>query len=375
VSAERSPVTVVANDIRAVGGMERHLRELVGGLLDTGHEVRVVARTCELPAHPRLRWVRVPGPLRPFPIAHPWFVALASLKLWRNRAGVVHSTGAIVLNRVDVVTVHLCHHAIAERDELVRSRRASRTYRLSARLSAWMSRLGERWSYRPSRAGRLVGVSPGVARELERHFPAMAGRISSVPNGVDTSLFRPAGDTRRSARGDLGLGDADLAALFVGSEWEGKGLRHAIEALPAAPGWVLLVLGDGDRPRFEALARERGVLDRVRFLAPTPEPLPHYLAADCFLLPSAYETFSLATYEAAACGLPLLATRVSGIEDLLRNGENGWFVAQDGEQIAARLRELESPALRRRLGDRARADSQSYTWDRMLEGYRQAYAA
>jgi UDP-glucose:(heptosyl)LPS alpha-1,3-glucosyltransferase len=376
VLAEPTPVvTLVANDIRAVGGMERHLSVLIAGLLDAGHEVRVLARTCELPPHPRLRWIRVPGPLRPFPLAHPWFVALASLKLWRHRAGIVHTTGAIVLNRVDFITVHLCHHATAEERGLVRSLRTTRAYRLNARLSAWISRLGERWSYRPTRAGGLVGVSPGVERELARHFPAMAERTSSVPNGVDTTSFRPDDAERSAARHRLALTESQLAALFVGSEWEGKGLRYAIEALRRAPAWVLLVLGEGDTPRFERLARRWGVEDRVRFLPATPNPLPLYQAVDAFVLPSAYETFSLATYEAAACGLPLLATRVSGIEDLLVDGENGWFIEREATAIADRLRALESPEIRRRLARAARGSSGGFGWERMIEGYLDLYAS
>ena len=88
-------MTLVAHDIGPVGGMERQLTELIGGLLEDGFEVSVISRTCRVPAHPRLEWVRVRGPARPFPLAYPWFLLVGSALVRRRARGVVHSTGAI----------------------------------------------------------------------------------------------------------------------------------------------------------------------------------------------------------------------------------------------------------------------------------------
>src|SRR3954451_15743574 len=105
------PVTIVAHDVGPVGGMEVQLSQLIGGLLARGVDVTVISRTCDLEPHPSLRWMRVPGPARPFVLAFPWFFVVGSLLLRRHRRGIVHSTGAIVANRIDVCTVHLCHRA------------------------------------------------------------------------------------------------------------------------------------------------------------------------------------------------------------------------------------------------------------------------
>ena len=85
-------VTIVANDIGAVGGMERQLTELITGLLGAGRRVTVISWTCDLPEHPNMRWIRVPGPSRPFAIAYPVFLVLASLLVrFRGRgAGAQH---------------------------------------------------------------------------------------------------------------------------------------------------------------------------------------------------------------------------------------------------------------------------------------------
>jgi glycosyltransferase involved in cell wall biosynthesis len=299
-------------------------------------------------------------------LAYPWFFIFGSLLVWRHRRGILHVTGAIVANRADVATVHLCHSAHAEQKSPRRSSRRSPAYVANAVAARWLSRVGESWCYRPGRLHSIVGVSRGVGNELRRCFPALADRITVIPNAVDQEAFTPAAvDPNKAER---------LTALFVGSEWEGKGLRFAIEALARAPDWQLLILGRGDQSRYEELARSVGAVDRVRFVTPTPDILPIYQAANAFLLPSAYESFSLATHEAAACGLPLLVTQVSGVEDLLEDGTNGWFIDQDAGDIALRLQALAAdPSLRVSMGAAARVASTAYSWEEMARAYSELY--
>lgn len=361
-------VTIVANDVGGVGGMERQLTELITGLLAGGARVSVISWTCDLPAHENMRWHRVIGPSRPFTLANPWFILVASLLVRLRGRGIVHSTGAIVLNRVDVCTVHFCHRAVAGLPQFSRASRGGLAYRLNAGASKAMSRLAERWCYRPSRVERLVGVSLGVARELRENYPAMRERIAVIPNGVDTDAFRPHDEEEVD-------GGGRLRALFVGSEWERKGLRIAIEALRDNPGVSLAVVGSGDEEGSRRIAEEAGVAGRVEFAGSTADVASWFRRADVFVLPTAYETFSLVTYEAAASGLPLLVTRVNGVEDLLRDGGNGWFIERDAADVSRRLSELAAnPALRMSLGEAARRDSLDHSWERVVERYRELYA-
>jgi len=374
-SDEPVPVTIVAHDVGGIGGMERHLEQLVLRLAELGHDVRVIARRCQLPSHPRVRWIRVPGPTRPFSLAYPSFFALGSILLRRHRRGIVHVTGAIVLNRADVATVHLCHRALAIQGVTRRSRQRSLAYATNAAIARWLSRAAERWCYRPRRLGALVAVSDGVAAELRRCFPSLADRVTTIPNGVDHLAFQPPdADARARVRGDLGLPPNRLMALFVGGEWGRKGLRFAIDAISRRPEWDLLVAGGGDRAWCERFAASVGVIDRVRLFGSTEDVLALYQAADAFVLPSAYEAFSLATLEAASCGLPLLATRVSGADELVQEGINGWFVRQDGGDIAARLGALAADAqVRAGMGAAARDSSLRYSWDAVAIAYAALY--
>jgi glycosyltransferase involved in cell wall biosynthesis len=372
VRPENTALTVVAHDVTRIGGMERQLSTLIVGALDAGLEVTLVSRSCELPPHPSFRWIRIPGPSRPFPVAYPWFFLAAGIVVARRAPKLLHVTGAIVPNRADVCTVHLCHAGIAERKGLTRAQRASPAYRLSAQISRWISRVMERVCYRPSRARTLVGVSTGVTTEVSRHFPAMAKRAITIPNGVDTSTFRPARDDRerKLLRDKLFPGSEPNVALFVGNEWDGKGLKTAIEGIAHLPTWRLAVVGDGDVPRFQRYADRLGSVRQVHFLGRATDTAPFYRAADAFLLPSGYETFSLVTYEAAASGLPLLVTRVSGVEEILRAGRNGWFIEQTAACIAERLAALEAdPELRGAMAQEARATSLSFGWAQMVDRY------
>lgn len=360
-------VTLVAHEVGTPGGMERQLAELAGGLLDRGYEVTVVARSCELPEHPRLRVVRVRGPRRPFSLWYAWFFALGSLAVRRHRAGLVHTTGAIVVNRAEVSTVHFCHRAFRARAGVGRASRRSTGYRLNAWVVGVMARVAERYCYRPRITRRLVAVSEGVSGELKEFFPR--AEVSVIPNGVDPEAFAPDAAGREETRASLGLDGGELVSLFVGGDWERKGLRQAIEGVARAGRWHLVVVGEGDVERYRAMAADAGAPERVHFRGSSPDPAPYYAAADGFLLPTAYETFSLVTFEAAASGLPLLVPRVSGVEDILVDDRNGWFIDRDGEMIANRLEALEDERLRRAMGAAARQDSARFTWERAVEAY------
>jgi glycosyltransferase involved in cell wall biosynthesis len=98
-------------------------------------------------------------------------------------------------------------------------------------------------------------------------------------------------------------------------------------------------------------------------------------ASDIFFFPSRYEAFSLATIEAAACGLPIVASRINGAEDFINPGENGFFIEHDAEHAAGALELLIANAdLRKEMGKSARRLVETrYTWDRVAAMTESAY--
>jgi UDP-glucose:(heptosyl)LPS alpha-1,3-glucosyltransferase len=112
------------------------------------------------------------------------------------------------------------------------------------------------------------------------------------------------------------------------------------------------------------------VAARVLFLGARRDVERLYRMADVFVLPTSYETFSLVCMEAMACGTPVVACAVGGIEDYLKDGVNGWAVPRDGAAIAATLRRiLSDPALWRRLRDGAIATAADYGWPAVAARY------
>jgi UDP-glucose:(heptosyl)LPS alpha-1,3-glucosyltransferase len=100
-----------------------------------------------------------------------------------------------------------------------------------------------------------------------------------------------------------------------------------------------------------------------------------YAAADAFVFPTTYEAFPLVVLEAAASGLPLLVTRVNGVEEVLEDERSGWFITRDAADIARRLNAFRSdPELRRRMGLKARATVATYSWQSMADAYLDLYA-
>jgi glycosyltransferase involved in cell wall biosynthesis len=365
----RPKVTIVAHDVQGLGGMEGVLRELITRV-HREFQVVVISASLSPELRPFVEWRRVPVPPRPAPLKFVTFLLLAGLQLLRERADLVHVTGAIVPNRADVASVHFCHAGFVASTGTLAPPGRPPLRQLNTAVARAVAMVAERWCYRPSRLKVLAAVSHGVADELARHFPRVAVKVT--PNGVDGMRFRPDSGMRLRLRRAEGVDPYQTVALFVGGDWDRKGLAIAIRGLKAArdsgidlPLWVV---GEGDRARFQHLAERLGVGSCVHFFGRRPDTERFYQAADLLLFPSYYEAFSLAALEAAATGLPVVITAVNGAAELVGDGEAGVVVEPTPEAIGAVLARLAAdPGLRQRLGAEARRRASLYTWERSVQ--------
>jgi glycosyltransferase involved in cell wall biosynthesis len=173
----------------------------------------------------------------------------------------------------------------------------------------------------------------------------------------------------------LDIPAARRIAAFVGGEWERKGLGVALQALSKAPEWDLVVAGRGDEAHYREAADSLGIGGAVRWLGVVREIGAVFALADAFVLPSSYETFSLVTFEAAASALPIVATPVSGVRELLEDGKNGFLITRDPGLLAQRLTQLAAdPQLCERLGRAARESSLRFGWDVMVREHDRLYS-
>jgi glycosyltransferase involved in cell wall biosynthesis len=218
----------------------------------------------------------------------------------------------------------------------------------------------ERWLARS--ADRLIMLTEG---ERDDHRAAGVGRASQyriVPSGIAVERFgRPAVEGAE-ARRQLGLPPRGPIVLFVGRLVPVKGVRTLVEAAPPILAshreTSIVLVGTGPlREDLAARAVELGVRDRVIFLGYRTDVATCLAAADVFVLPSLNEGMGRALVEAMTMGKPVVASRVSGIPTLVRDGDNGLLVPPgDARALAQAIGSLlDDPGLRERLGKAARS--------------------
>lgn len=204
-----------------------------------------------------------------------------------------------------------------------------------------------------------VAISDGVREAVLNTFGAVAGKVVVISNCVDVQRYTRPVD-RAAIRSRLGLpADAQVAALVATFKTQ-KGHRYLIEAAPAVvarfPQLHILLIGDGElHDELIALAAAAGMADHIHFLG-LRQDIPDLLAAsDCFVLPSLWEGLPMALIEAMAAGLPVIATAVSGSQEVIVDGESGLLIppADVPALEAALLRLLSEPEYAARLGQAA----------------------
>jgi glycosyltransferase involved in cell wall biosynthesis len=197
------------------------------------------------------------------------------------------------------------------------------------------------WVYRITNplVDRIVCVSEAVAR---RHITARAvsaQRVCVIPNGVDTSRFRPDLVRRERTRAALGLGN-EFVWLAAGRLMWKKNYPLMLNAAARVPECRLLIAGGGpDELELKNLAARLGV--HARFLGPRNDMPDLMNACDGFVLSSAVEGLPLVLLEAAASGLPQVAVRVGGVEEILLSERTGFLVEPaDPEALAMGMARL-----------------------------------
>jgi glycosyltransferase involved in cell wall biosynthesis len=247
---------------------------------------------------------------------------------------------------------------------LVEKRNAGSWRWLLNPMHLWVS-LRDRWMIGGLRYRKFIAVSSRVATELQQIYAVPPSRIRVIYNGIDLQRFSRSAESRTAIRRLFNIpADAKLL-LFVGHEFQRKGLAHVIGALDKLGDdtWLLVVGSDNPAP-YRKLSPS--VQERVIFAGARSDLPQLYSAADAFVFPTAYETFSLVCMEAMACGLPVFATAVGGIEEYLKDGINGFQVKMDAADIASKLASaFADPALMQRLREGAAATAKSYGWDRV----------
>lgn len=210
----------------------------------------------------------------------------------------------------------------------------------------------------------IVAITSAL-RDRVRELYSPSGAFEVIPDGVDLSVFTPVS------------GDGPPRLVYAGQFHEWKGVDVLIRALKDLPGVSALVLGgqagdDARRDKLRRLAREEGVADRIEWCGfVSQREIPARLrSGDIGVLPTRAQNGQeiaaspLKLFEYLACGLPVVASDLPSIRDVIRDGENGLLFREgDPRALAAAVKRfMEHPEQRRAVASRGREEAAQYSW-------------
>jgi glycosyltransferase involved in cell wall biosynthesis len=227
-----------------------------------------------------------------------------------------------------------------------------------------------------SRADVIISPSEHYIDE-SRFLGKYRDKISVIPNGIEIEDF-DISLSKEECKEKLGLPPNKNMILFVGNLTPYKGPDVLVKAMPMiieeVPDAELMFVGGGKmRTDMEELSKKLGVENYIKFAGFVEERLKplYYRAADVFCLPSTMstESFGIVNLEAMACGVPIVASKIGGIPDVVKDGENGLLVPpKDPEVLAdAIIYLLENRDVSEKMGKNAKKKVEDYSWTKITK--------
>jgi UDP-glucose:(heptosyl)LPS alpha-1,3-glucosyltransferase len=370
VTSSKHKVAVIAPKYGSVGGAEKLAQEVTERIaLNPRYEVHVFANQWSVQSD-RITFHKVPIIVFPRflkPLSFAWFV---KRKMATMDFDLIHSHERVF--ETDLLSIHgLPHRAWIKR---IRKKRMS----LFDHVTAWVEhRLIEN-----KRCRAFLAVSNLTRDQYLEEFGVDPTMLQVVHPGVAPERFveNQPGD-RLAIRRLCGIGDEDTVILFVGMNFEIKGLDllmsavSMVKSLHSSRKIKLLVVGKGNFKKYEALARKLRLQDDIIFTGVLKDCIERvYMMADIFSMLSSFDAFGLTVLEAMAASLPVIISNKVGAKDIVLEGVNGFVVErEDIQTIASKISLLLNPRERNRISRAARETAMRNTWENMTERVTQVY--
>lgn len=370
------------------GGMNVYVRELVSALAHAGLDCTTYTRAWRegLPevinVEPNHRVVHIPA--GNFDVPKNELLSVVDEFTENVRAHIVASGGVDVLHANYWLSGLSAHQLKHELDLPLVT-----TFHTLARVKAQGGDFES--DIREKSESDIIGCADAICvscTEEERQFIELYGNppgtLEIVAPGVEHAFFAPG--EKRGARHALGIAFDVPVLLFVGRIQPLKGLDVAVQALAQlhAKNALLIVVGGAsgsegneELEKVMQLAHSLGVHNNIRFVEPQAHHMlsTYYRAADVVVVPSRSESFGLVALEAAACGIPVVASAVGGLLTIIDDGETGYLVPRrDPELFAEHINELLAhPTMAFAMGARAAEKARHYTWSFAAARLRRVY--
>ncbi len=350
---------------KSEGGMKEHAILLIRGLLQSGHQVVVL---CDFPrsdlvslerAGAQVIRFRFPGTIQPFQDVRKIGQLYSLLRKVKPdllhchgfKAGLIGRTAGIMAGCPLVYTVH----------NMILHGRGKASRFLICRFEKWFGK----------RTDATICVSQALKDSMIREMGQNPGSIRVIRNP------RPDWDTGDGikVRKQYGIGGDDILIGTVARLIPSKGIRFLLEAVPAVldryPRAVLMITGSGqEETSLKNLAERLGIAGRVIFAGQVHNIWDYYAAFDLFVLPTLSEGLAMTLLEAMSFGLPIIASAVGGIPEVITHGKNGYLI-QPGrpQEIRGALKYcLDHPQLAKSYGRQAREDVKyGYSREKMIK--------
>ena len=345
------------------GGGERYSVDLARGLRDSGHEVHVFAHRYEPMRGVSFHSIAVP--LKPFGLQNWLFAQNVRHALSKNEFDIVNGISQIYPQDIYRLGDGIHKHWLTVR----RPRMFSHVYDKISPRHRLLLHL-EKKIFSPGNYKRIIANSELCKQHAINYYTVPPQLVDVIFCGVDFAIFNSSvRNEGAQLRTSLGVGREPIVVLFVGTNYERKGLDtvlQGISRLRYKEKYRLLVVGKGNIPRYQRLAQKLGLQEITVFCGYQEHMPPYYGAADIFVLPSYYDPFGNVCLEAMACGLPVITTRETGVSELMAHGKSGFVMDHPGDisTLGNWLEALEDPELRKSMGAEAQEQAAFITIER-----------
>lgn len=287
---------------------------------------------------------------------------------------------AIKSGKFDIVHSHerlfgydfLTHHGLPHKTwvQVIRNKRLSLFDRATARI--------EEMGINSADLPVIMPVSTIGKNELLKLFDIPESRIQMIHPGITLKKFAELDKEkcRQEVRMYLGLSLDDVVLLFVGMNFETKGLERILKGVSVFTEGgskyselKLLVVGKGNRRKYLSMARSLKIDDRIIFAGTIHDVEKHFLASDLVVLMSYLEPFGIVILEAMAAGLPVIISDTVGARDVVESGVTGYIVNGESleREMAGSLSVLMDQERRRKMGENAKRKAAGHDWDIVAE--------
>jgi len=243
----------------------------------------------------------------------------------------------------------------------------------------YLSRKFEKLILKPvvKNADAVIALTEQMKGKIEEYYKRDA---FVIPNGINLGEFDNL--SKENLRIELRIGQDEKVIIYIGRLYPVKGVEYLIKAMNLIknkePNTKLILIGDGsEKEKLREMVKKLNLDDCVIFLPQVSnQNIPKYtVASDVFVLPSLSEGFPLTILEAMASGLPIVTTRICGLPEIIKEGENGFLVEPaNPEQLAEKiLFILENDESRAKISANNKESVKQYSWENIIDKLEKIY--